>query len=179
MHDREFEAVGARLVGEGLVAAIFGNLSVRGTDGFRITRTGCRLDEPGEAVAVPSEGPAPPGASSEYRVHRAVYARTGHRAIVHAHPVHAVAASLLWDAVEPLDSEGQILCPLIPVVRGPPGTEALAEAVAGGLAGAPVVIARGHGTFAAGASLEEAALYTSLAEHSCRVLLLVAGQRGI
>lgn len=178
MHDREFEAIGRRLVGEGLVAAVFGNLSVRGNDGFLVTRTGCRLDEPGGAVSVPLAGPAPPGASSEYRVHRAVYARTGHRAIVHAHPVHAVAASLLWDAIEPLDSEGQLLCPLIPVVRGAPGTEELAEAVAAGLARAPVVVARGHGTFAAGASLDEAALHTSLAEHSCRVLLLVAGIRG-
>lgn len=178
MHDREFEAVGRRLVGEGLVAAVFGNLSVRGKGDFRITRTGCRLDEPGAAVTVPLEGPAPHGASSEYRVHRAVYAGTGHLAIVHAHPVHAVAASLLWDAIEPLDSEGEMLCPLIPVVRGAPGTEELAEAVAGGLAGVPVVVARGHGTFAAGASLEEAALFTSLAEHSCRILLLVAGLRG-
>jgi L-fuculose-phosphate aldolase len=38
---------------------------------------------------------------------------------------------------------------------------------------APVVIARGHGTFAAGKTLDEAYVFTSLAEHSCLVLSLI------
>ena len=33
-----------------------------------------------------------------------------------------------------------------------------------------LVIARGHGTFAGGATLDEAFQLTSLAEHACRVL---------
>ena len=128
-------------------------------------------------VEVPFAGEVPPAASSEYRVHLAVYLATGHRAIVHAHPVHSVAASLLFDAVVPIDSEGEMLCPLIPVVAGKPGTDELANAIAGGLARAPVVIGRGHGTFAGGATLDEACLYTSLAEHACHVLLLVGAHR--
>ena len=177
MLDQEFGRIGRRLVAERLVGATFGNMSVRDGDALQITRTGCCLDDPGLPVTVPLEGEAPPEASSEYRVHRAVYLRTDYRAIVHAHPVHAVAASLLYDAIEPIDSEGEMLCPFIPVVAGRPGTDELANAVAGGLARAPVVIARGHGTFAGGASLDEACLYTSLAEHACHVLLLVEAHR--
>lgn len=177
MLDSEFERIGRRLVAGGLVGASFGNLSVRGDGTIRISRTGCCLDEPGEPVEVPLAGTAPPEASSEYRVHRAAYLGTGHRAIVHAHPVHAVAASLLLDEIRPLDSEGEMFCPLIPVVTGKPGTDALAEAVARGLARSPVVIARGHGTFAGGATLDEAYLLTSLAEHACHVLLLVEAHR--
>jgi len=44
--------------------------------------------------------------------------------------------------------------------------------VAGILARSKLVIVRGHGTFAAGKSLDEAYQFTSLAEHSCRVLAL-------
>jgi L-fuculose-phosphate aldolase len=177
MLDQEFGRIGRRLVAEGLVGATFGNMSVRDGESMEITRTGCCLDEPGPPVRVPLAGEAPAGASSEYRVHRAVYLGTGYRAIVHAHPVHAVAASILYDAIEPIDSEGEMLCPLIPVVAGKPGSDELASAVAGGLARAPVVIARGHGTFARGSTLDEACLYTSLAEHACHVLLLVEAHR--
>ena len=37
---------------------------------------------------------------------------------------------------------------------------------------AKLVIVRGHGTFAAGRTLDEAYQFTSLAEHSARVLAL-------
>lgn len=177
MHHTEFERIGRRLLAEGLVGGTFGNMSVRDGGSLQITRSGCCLDEPGPPVRVPLAGDAPPAASSEYRVHRAVYLGTGYHAIVHAHPVHAVAASLLYDAIEPIDSEGEMLCPLIPVVSGKPGTDELARSVAGALASAPVAIARGHGTFAGGATLDEAYLYTSLAEHACHVLLLVEAHR--
>jgi L-fuculose-phosphate aldolase len=177
MLDQEFGRIGRRLVAAGLVGATFGNMSVRAGESMEITRTGCCLDEPGAPVRVPLEGDVPREASSEYRVHRAAYLGTGCGAIVHAHPVHAVAASILYDAIEPIDSEGEMLCPLIPVVAGKPGTDGLADAVAAGLARAPVVVARGHGTFACGATLDEACLYTSLAEHACHVLLLVEAHR--
>ncbi len=96
-------------------------------------------------VFVPDAGDAPPReASSEYRVHRAVYRETPHSAIVHAHPVHAVAASLDADLVRPADSEGGMLCPEIPVVTGNPGTDEIAENVAGGaLRDGHIVIVRG------------------------------------
>jgi L-fuculose-phosphate aldolase len=76
------------------------------------------------------------------------------------------------DRIVPEDSEGLLLCPVIPVVAGEPGTQELADAIAEALMTSKLVIARGHGTFAAGATLDEALVLTSLAEHSCRVLAL-------
>ena len=173
MYSGEFERIGKRLFTEHLVGGNFGNISARkGDEGFFIKRTGAYLDVAGELVFVPLQGDAPHDASSEYRVHREVYRNTNHKAIVHAHPPCAVAVSLVMDEVVPEDSEGEMLCPNIPVVQGAPGSQEIAENVARALSSSKLVIARGHGTFAAGKTLDEAYVYTSLAEHSCRVLIL-------
>lgn len=176
--DREFERIGKRLFAEHLVGGSFGNMSVRGDGGFHITRSGSYLDAREMPVFVPDEGAVPKEASSEYRVHREVYRLTGHRAIVHAHPVHAVAISFDTDRIAPIDSEGEMLCPAIPVVGGRPGSDEIATSVAEALAASPVVVVRGHGTFAGGKSLDEAYLYTSVAEYACRILLLSGRFRG-
>ncbi|SDK07058.1 aldolase [Methanoculleus thermophilus] len=180
MLDQEFERIGKRLFLEGLVGANFGNMSVRAEEGgFHITRTGAYLDTCEMPAFVPEKGDAPREASSEYRVHRAVYRETPHCAIVHAHPVHAVAASLDADIIRPADSEGGMLCPAIPVVTGSPGTNEIAENVAGALQAGHIVIVRGHGTFAAGRTLDEAYIYTSIAEYACRILFLSGRLRGV
>jgi L-fuculose-phosphate aldolase len=173
MYTREFERIGKRLVAEHLVGGNFGNMSLRdGDKGFHIKRTGDYLDDVHELVFVPFDGPIPRNASSEHRVHLAVYRRSPHEAIVHAHPQAAIGASLVMDRIVPEDSEGVMFCPEIPVVGGAPGSQELADNVAGVLSGAKLVIVRGHGTFAAGRTLDEAYQFTSLAEHSCRVLAL-------
>jgi L-fuculose-phosphate aldolase len=168
----DFDRIGKRLFAEHLVGANFGNISVRDENdtGFYIKKTGACLDSPGDPVFVPFEGNVPKDASSEYRVHLAVYRTTPWRAIVHAHPPCAIGASLVTDEIRPLDSEGGMLCPKIPVVSGAPGTQGLADAVATGMKTSRLVIARGHGTFAAGKSLDDAFVLTSLAEHACRVI---------
>jgi L-fuculose-phosphate aldolase len=168
----EFERIGKRLFAEGLVGGNFGNMSVRADRGLYITHTGSYLDEPGRPVYVPIEGLVPPEASSEYRVHREVYRKTRHGAIVHAHPVHAVAASLVYDEILPRDSESELLCPVIPVVSGRPGSDDLARVVSDTLCLSRLVLVHGHGTFAAGKTLDEAYILTSLAEQACRVLWL-------
>jgi len=170
MLQSEFSDIGLRLVREGLVSGNFGNLSVRVENGMYITSGGSFLDEAGDPVFVPIGGPVPDRASSEYRVHLEVYGASSHMACVHAHPPFSVAASFVFDRIEPLDSEGSILCPLVPVVEGPPGTKKLAHAVAEGISSSPVVIARGHGTFAFGKTLREALLLTSAVEHACKIL---------
>jgi len=171
MQDHGIERIGQRLFAEHLVGGNFGNISVRENErGFYIKRTGAYLDDPGDPAFVPFAGEVPRDASSEYRVHLAVYKKTAYKAIVHAHPPYTVAASLVADEILPLDSEGIMFCPLIPVVAGEPGTQGLADAVAGMMQHHKLVIARGHGTFAAGATLDEAFQLTSLAEHACRVI---------
>jgi len=174
MYSAEFERIGKRLFAEHLVGGNFGNISIRNEDaGFLIKRTGAYLDVAGELVFVSLDGgEVPKEASTEYRVHREVYRKTPYRAIVHAHPPTAVAASLVLDRIVPEDSEGQMLCPVIPVVTGAPGSQEIADNVASALTSSKLVIVRGHGSFAAGRTLDEAYLYTSLAEHSCRVLAL-------
>ncbi|MEI7433868.1 MAG: aldolase [Methanomicrobiales archaeon] len=173
MYTHEFRRIGTRLFSEGLVGGNFGNMSVRSGDGFYITHTGSYLDDPGEPVFVPLEGPVPKEASSEYRVHREVYQKTRHNAIVHAHPAHAVALSIITGEIIPRDSEGEMLCPVIPVVYGIPGSDELAMNVSDSLCLSKLTIASGHGTFSAGKTLDEAYVFTSLAEHSCRVLTLI------
>lgn len=170
MQNSDFKRIGTRLFQEGLVGGNFGNMSIRSDEGYLITRSGAYLDDPGELVLVHAGKPVPPYASSEYRVHEAIYRETGHAAIVHAHPSCAVAASLLMDRIIPIDSEGVMLCPEIVVVGGVPGTQELAENCAEALKKSNLVIARGHGTFAAGKTIDEAYLFTSLAEHASRIL---------
>lgn len=172
MYSGEFERIGKRLFAEHLVGGNFGNLSVREDSGFYIKRTGAYLDAAAEPVFVPMAGEVPECASSEYRVHRDVYRKTPHQAIVHAHPPASVALSLVRDEIRPEDSEGIMFCPVIPVVSGAPGSQEIADAVSDALSGSRLVIARGHGTFAAGRTLDEAYLYTSLCEHACRVLAI-------
>ena len=73
MQDYGFERIGQRLFAEHLVGGNFGNISVRdGEQGFFVKRTGAYLDDPGIAF-VPFSGEVPKEASSEYRVHFAVY----------------------------------------------------------------------------------------------------------
>ncbi|KQC07492.1 MAG: fuculose phosphate aldolase [Methanolinea sp. SDB] len=178
MRDTEFMRIGARLFTEGLVGGNFGNISVRAEGGFYITRNGSYLDDPGNPVFVPLEGPVPPEASSEYRVHRQVYRSTRHNALIHAHPPYTVAASLVYDEIVPVDIEGQTFCPIIPVVDGKPGSEEIARNVANALCLSLVTVVKGHGTFASGKSLDEAFILTSLVEHSSHVLWLVGDLQG-
>lgn len=169
----EFERIGKRLFSERLVGGNFGNISIRkGKEGFFIKRSGAFLDIATEPVFVPFKGDVPPGASSEYRVHLEVYRQTSHEAVVHAHPPYTVAASLVMNEVIPQDSEGKMFCPKVPVVLGAPGSQEIADTVSRALTSSKLVIVQGHGTFAAGKTLDEAYIYTSLAEHSCRVLSL-------
>jgi L-fuculose-phosphate aldolase len=177
MPDTACARIGRRLFNEGLVAGNFGNASIREGEGFFITRKGVYLDTPGDLVFVLPGKDVPPNASSEYRVHARTYQLTSHTAILHAHPPFSIAASFIHDCIRPDVSEGKLLCPEVHVVEGDPGTATLAERVAAALASAPVVIARGHGTFAGGRSLEEAYLLTSVVEHACRVLYYTHGFR--
>lgn len=175
----QFSTIGRRLFSENLIGGNFGNMSAReGVDQFLITRTGSYLDDPGELVLVPLQGEVPSHASSEWKVHRSIYERTpGVQAIVHAHPPYSVAASIVMDELIPLDSEGKMFCPKIQIVNGDPGTQDLADQIAEALSKAQVCIARGHGTFATGETLQEAYLYTSIVEHASRIISLIPSFR--
>jgi L-fuculose-phosphate aldolase len=152
----------------GLVSSHGGNVSVRLPDGgLLITRTGSMLGRLGEGdlVTVAADGTSEGEPSMDTAVHRAVYEATGAGAVVHAHPRHAIALSLVLDALEPADAEGKLRLGAVPVVE--------AEEIAEALRSAPLALARGHGSYARGEDVWRALQWTSVLEESAQVLWLL------
>ncbi|HOV81151.1 MAG TPA: aldolase [Methanothrix sp.] len=179
---REIARYGRKAVASGLTSSRFGNISIAVDDSIFITCTGSMLDELDESqiVRVDLAGPCPMDetASSETCVHRAVYQRSTHRAVIHTHSPYAVAMSILeTEQVIPLDSEGLIFLGAVPVVQGRLGSEELGGAVSSALVGHQACIARSHGVFAAGKSLTEAYTAACMVEHSAQVGYLVKAYR--
>jgi len=174
-----FYQVGEDLWRSGMVTSHGGNLSVRREGEMVITRTGAILGHltQGDLVRVPLEGRISPRASREASLHRAAYLHASAEALVHAHPVHAIALSFYRYTIAPKDAEGAYVLPSVPVVEvsQPIGSQELAQAVAQTLRDVPIVVVRGHGAFAKGRDLWEAFHYTSVLETSCRVLWLMEG----
>jgi L-fuculose-phosphate aldolase len=83
----EFRAAGRTLFSLGLVRGTEGNLSVWDGSRLVITRTECALAglEAGDLLEGTVDAP-PPGASSDLRIHLAMYGERGPGAVVHAHP---------------------------------------------------------------------------------------------
>ncbi len=174
---------GKKVTQAGLTSSRFGNISVlRGKDIF-ITRTGTMLDElyEDQIIDVDLSGPCIKDkiASTEVCVHRSIYNKTSAKAIIHTHSPYSVALSLLEDEIEPIDSEGKYFLGTMPVVDGGFGTDVLAENVSSALMAHNACIARGHGAFAVGKSLDEAYTIACMAEHSSQVRYLVKIYKGI
>jgi L-fuculose-phosphate aldolase len=95
--------------------------------------------------------------------------------VVHAHPPYAVALSFTEKEIVPPDVEGRALLSKVPILSTEtvvkPGE--LADEIARLLSEYKVVLVRGHGSFAASQLLEEAYYYTTVLEHSCRILYLL------
>ena len=168
-----FRAAGRTLWEAGLVSSHGGNMSVRLPDGgLLVTRTGSmlgRLDE-GDLVLVAADGSSRGEPSMDTALHRGVYEGSGAGAVLHAHPRHAIALSLTMDVIEPADAEGRLRLGAVPVVEP--------EGVARALRDAPIVMARGHGSYARGDDLWQALQWTSVLEESAQVLWLLRALRG-
>jgi len=176
--------IGRLLVQSGLTSSRFGNISVLTREGILITCAGSMLNEidSSQVVLVDQSGPGPQDqvASCETPAHRAIYQLTGARAIVHTHSPYAVVVSLLEkDQIVPEDSEGREMLGAMPVVEGRFGTTELAEVLAPALVGRRACVAKGHGVFAIGQTLQEAYTVASMAEHSSQVLYMLRTARAI
>ena len=177
----QFAWVGSDLYSSGAVSSHGGNLSVRLDDErMLITRTGSMLGRLTEADIIETTltdvgDPRDSGCSVELVVHRAIYAATGARAIVHAHAVHTVTRSLFADVIVPPDSESKLRLIDAPVVTSaePVGSPEAGEKLAAALIGRRVAVLRGHGPFARGESLEDAYQAISCLEASCEILDLL------
>jgi len=176
---------GRKLVQGGLTHAHFGNISVRNPEGLLITRRGSMLDEIDESMTVQCsldrEDSSDSAASSELIVHRRIYLQTSAGAIIHAHSPYAVALSMLSreNCLQPRDEESKLSLGVIPLVNGVTGSEELAANLAEALQSRKAAIARGHGTFAVGSSLEEAYINICTVEYSCQVHYLFEIQTSI
>lgn len=177
----EFSWVGHDLYVSGAVSSHGGNLSVRvGDDRMLITRTGSMIGRltPADLIetSLTSCGdPADETCSVELVVHRAIYAATDARAIVHAHAIQTVARSFIDDLIVPVDSESKLRLVDVPVViaKETIGSAEAGEKLALALRDRRVAVLRGHGPFARGATLEDAFQAVSCLEASCHVLNVI------
>ncbi|MSQ27161.1 MAG: aldolase [Dehalococcoidia bacterium] len=175
----EFQSVGQDLFLRGAVSSHGGNLSIRRGDQLIITRRGAHLghltDQDIIETGVELNDRSTPSASSELAVHRAIYRSTAAHAVVHAHPIAAMALSLLEDVLEPIDAEGRRLLKQVPVIGSSviEATREVAEEVAAALGEHPAVLVRGHGSFTVGQLLDEAHRWTSVLEQSAQLIIAV------
>ncbi|MCL6610898.1 MAG: aldolase [Peptococcaceae bacterium] len=173
-----FQQVGRDLFTAGLNNSHSGNLSARLGDRLVITRRGSMLahleEEDLIETGLEKDDVNTPLASTEIGVHRAIYLKTPALAVVHAHPPHAVALSLLGDEIVPVDAEGLYLLPRVPVLspRQAIASKELEETLPEVLREYRAAVVRGHGSFAAGRTLEEAYKWTASLQHSCRILCI-------
>jgi L-fuculose-phosphate aldolase len=160
---REVIAVAQALDAAGLVPNKSGNVSCRSAGGFLITPAGVPYRElkPGDLVELAVEGSPPASgrrASSEWRMHAAVYAvRPDAAAIVHTHSPHATALACAGRGIPAFHymialAGGDIRC--MPYATF--GTAELAVTAVQGLAERRATLLGNHGVLAIGSSLREA-----------------------
>lgn len=170
--------VGRDLWAAGLVTSHGGNMSVRWEQGACVTETGAMLGRltHDHFVAVDSRGRATNHGpsdrpSSDTAIHLAVYERIAEAgAVVHAHPVHAIALSLEWEAITPPNLEGQLFLDRVPVLDVK--WETSAEPIAEALTKSPLVMTRAHGAYARASDPWEALKLISILEESATILVL-------
>ena len=169
--------VARRMAELGLVRGSSGNVSVRRGDTVLITPSGIVYERlhPFQVIAIDLAGRAVFGIgepSSEWRMHLSIYrAREDVRAVVHTHSPYATAASFRKHLPVFHDEGKMLFGDEVPVSEhAPPGSWALAEAVAGALGkrGKVALIAR-HGAVAVGRTLTEALLLAEKLEEAATV----------
>lgn len=173
----EFQFYGHWLFTLGLISSHGGNLSISDGEKIIITRRDSMLGrlkaEDLVEVSLKEKTSEDRRASRELVVHRAIYLNSPARAIIHAHPPLAVALSLRANEIVPLDAEAKKVLPRIPVVevKEAIGSEEVAAAVSPLFKEVPVVLVKGHGSFAAGPTLEAAFYATTVLEMASRIIL--------
>lgn len=175
----DIKQVGRDLFLQNAVSSHGGNISIRIGDRILITRRGSMIHHLTDAdiieTGIYEDDSGIILASTELKVHRAIYKETTAMAIVHAHPVYATALSLGVDAIIPIDSEGSYLLHKVPVLSSEHtvGSKEVMQIVPKALKEYKIVMLRGHGSFSIGQMLEEAYQWTSSLEVSCQILHLI------
>ncbi|HDQ72694.1 MAG TPA: aldolase [Chloroflexi bacterium] len=173
----QFREIGRDMYVDRLVSSHGGNLSMRFGDRIIIKRRGAMLGrlKPDDLVetGLLKNDSGVALASSELIVHRAIYQATPALAVAHAHPRTAVALSLSREEIVPIDNEGSYLLKKVPVVsvEMASGSPEMAATISEALKEYKVVMLRGHGSFAAGQTLDEAFQWTSALEECSQIIL--------
>lgn len=174
----EFSRFGRELFLQGVDSSHSGNMSVRAGDRIFITRRGSMLADlrQGDIIetGLREDDSNITLASTEIKIHRAIYLRTSALAVVHAHPPFAIALSMDQDNIVPIDTEGIYYFKLIPVVSAAltVGSDEVEQLLPPLFENYKAAMIRGHGSFAVGQMLEEAFQWTSSLEASCKTLFL-------
>jgi L-fuculose-phosphate aldolase len=176
----ELIAIGRRLHERDLVGALEGNLSVRlGPDRFLVTVTGVSKGHlaPADFVVVDGRGERVLGErrpSTELRMHLAAYAvRADVAAIIHAHPITAVALTVAG-APPPSDlvPEAAVTLGRLAVASfATPGTDEVPASLAPLLPGHDVILLERHGALTLGRTLAEAFERMETLERVARIAL--------
>ena len=164
----------------GLTDTHGGNISMRIGEYILIKRSGKMLGylkEEDFVLTTVNENPELDRfASMELVVHRAIYrANENVKAILHTHSPFTVACSLKMEKIIPSDSEGRLLLGEVPVVKAEKvvSSPEVAEKLSEILKEHPVAVVYSHGPFAAGRTPEEALMFISALENSCKILAAV------
>jgi L-fuculose-phosphate aldolase len=158
-----------------------GNISARLSDGnLLITPAGAMKGflEPHHMAKVDLRGRTVddgPRASTEVGIHLVVYEeRPEMRAVVHAHPPHAVAMTIAGiDMQAPFIPEIVVTIGGVPTADfGTPGTPELAESIRKIVRCSDTVVMTNHGSVTMGTNLMDAYKKLDMVEHSAKILWL-------
>ncbi len=174
---RELIRIGRVAFESGLTDTHGGNISMRVGDYILIKRSGKMLGylkEEDFVLTTLEENPELDRfASIELVVHRAIYrVNENAKAVLHTHSPFTVACSLKGERIVPADSEGKLLLGEVPVVKAEKvvSSPEVAEKLSKTLKKTKVAVVYSHGPFAAGRTPEEALMYISALENSCKIL---------
>ncbi|MAE46688.1 MAG: aldolase [Planctomycetes bacterium] len=179
--------IGELCYSRGTVVAADGNISARmRDDSILVTPTGSMkgfLNPHQIAKLAPDGTPSPvgPKPSSEIGIHMVAYEeRPDVRAILHAHPPHAVAMTIAGiDLQMPVIPEVIVTIGGIPTAPfGTPGTPELPETIREIIRCSDTVMMKNHGSVTLGTNLMEAFKKLDMLEHTARILWLAHTAKG-
>ncbi len=179
--------VGALCYEKGFIVGADGNLSVRlSDDTVLITPAGAMKGflEPHHIAHIDLDGhPVDDGprASSETGIHLVAYReRADMRAVVHAHPPHAVALS-----IAEIDMQMPVIPEIVVTIGGTPttpyatpGTDELPESIRAVVRCSDTLIMKNHGAVCLGSNLMDAFKKLDMIEHTAKILWLAHTVRG-
>ena len=151
-----------------------GNASFREDDTIWITPSGACADTlaPEDLVACSMQGDAGENASFDIKLHLEVYRQNPEaRVLLHSHGPYSIAVTLDGEDFVPVDFEGQLYFPRVPVHRIPfeQYAEQSPQVVARALSEHRITVTCGHGVYACAESLDLAYKWTCSLEQSAKI----------